>query len=207
MEKLCSHSEDGSQSAEHLQSSSLDKDGDAGKAIMADGDLNKLLQLAHHCSNERKANENGGEEVLAASSLHLPLLEGKSYLQEDNNIKKSDIDSREFDATSPDSDGNNATEHALMSLKFHSSQTSGCPDTGVLDKESESAASSSQGKDKKKKSKINKKPRNGTIKKKSRQKQSHDSNDLASALLRGVTMRPSGKWVRKILCNQNVHLR
>lgn len=218
----------------------------AHDAIMADGDLNKLLQLAHHCSSQHpgtqsaqedqissSANDIDKESVLAASSLHLPLIDSRSILQSTPAMNSKGGSPPSMDGKIPsggrgyvdhsksnNSNGNahengnghkiddedhlhacgdtsTTTEKALLSLKHHAA-TAAAPTQTIEDQRRGNCRTSSKSSAQNKKQ-SNRKPRRTPNKKKARQKQmsgdSRNGDILNTALLRGVTMRPSGKWV------------
>ena len=173
------------------------KSTEAEKAIMEDGDLNKLLQLAQHCSKQMSASDdetkdsndaipNSEDTVLAASSLHLPLIEGRSFLDNEKNTKLS---SQSNGYINNDGNKSRSTEKALLSLKHQNIDSY---------KTDEDQNEKGKGAGRRSLAKGPTRPQNKTkptpTRKKVKQKQSQNEL-LAAALLRGVTMRPSGKWV------------
>ena len=182
------------------------KSAEAEKAIMADNDLNKLLQLAHHCSNQMSQSDdetkgsngttvNGEDAVLAASSLHLPLIEGRSFLDNEQDTKLSSQTNGQVAKADDNANRPNSTEEALLSLKHQ--KVDGYREIYDQAYRNEQQKRPSRRTMSKSLNRPNK-PNNSQAKKKSKQKQSpsQSQSDLfAAALLRGVTMRPSGKWV------------
>lgn len=136
------------------------------------------------------------ETVLAASSLHLPLIEGRSFLNDSHGDNRSELTSKDRNGKGK-GNGEKKTEHdsagqdLLISLKH-------CTAHSIIKETKNGKLSEKNGKRQSKKIGSSKSPnrtksKSASSTKKSRQKASIN-DDLDSAILRGVTMRPSGKW-------------